>query len=368
MKVVISGGGTGGHIFPAIAIADAIRLRLPDATILFVGASGKMEMEKVPAAGYNIKGLPVAGFQRKWSYRNILFPFRLIDSMIKGWFILRQFRPDLAIGVGGYASGPVLKIASWMNIPTYLQEQNSFAGVTNQLLARKASLIFVAYNGMEKFFPQNKIVLSGNPVRKDIESLLVSRSEAIYKLGLDPEKKTILFFGGSLGAKTINETVKRAIDNGELDTYNIIWQIGKNNFEQYQQYQSLSPNWVAKAFMEDMPTVYAAADLVISRAGALTISELAILNKACILIPSPYVAEDHQTVNAKSLEAGSAAIVIEDKLAGTHLIPAIQKLISNTNQLAIMQKSIAGFAFPDAAGFIADKIIAHQSKLQARWN
>jgi UDP-N-acetylglucosamine--N-acetylmuramyl-(pentapeptide) pyrophosphoryl-undecaprenol N-acetylglucosamine transferase len=367
MKVVISGGGTGGHIFPAIAIADAIRSRRPDAQILFVGATGKMEMEKIPAAGYDIKGLPVAGFQRKWSYKNILFPFRLLGSMVKGWNILRQFKPDMAIGVGGYASGPVLKIASWMNIATYLQEQNSYAGVTNRLLAEKASLIFVAYKGMDKFFPKNKIVLSGNPVRKDIVDLAIGRSEAHHKLGLDTEKKTILFLGGSLGAKTINEAVSKAIDNGDLNNYNFIWQIGKSNFNQYQHYQSTSTNRVVKAFMEDMPAVYAAADLVVSRAGALTISELAVLHKACILIPSPYVAEDHQMVNARSLESSGAAKVIEDRNASGQLIPVIQQLINDQSQLDSMQKNISGFAFPDAAGFIADKIIAHQSNVEAAW-
>jgi len=358
-RVIISGGGTGGHVFPAIAIADAIKVQAPETEILFVGANGKIEMEKVPKAGYRIEGLNVTGFQRKLSVKNLAFPFKLAGSMLKAVMIVRRFRPDVAVGVGGYASGPVLKIANTFSIPTVLQEQNSYAGVTNRILASKASLICVAYDNMERFFPKNKIKFTGNPVRKDILDKNISSNEAKQILGLDQNKKTVLIFGGSLGARTINEAV---LANAEklksLVDVNIIWQVGKMYFDEYKSCTLAGVKDIKIVpFIEDMDVAYAASDIVICRAGALTISELSVLGKAAILIPSPNVAEDHQTVNAMSLVDKGAAILLKDVDAKSEIFDQMTTLLSDDDKRISLQQNIKYFARLEAANEIATEIL-----------
>lgn len=358
-RVIISGGGTGGHVFPAIAIADALKEAAPETEILFVGANGKIEMEKVPKAGYKIEGLNVVGFQRRLTLKNLAFPFKLMGSMSKAASIVRKFKPDAAVGVGGYASGPVLKIAGMMGIPTVLQEQNSFAGVTNRMLASRASKICVAYDNMERFFPAEKIIFTGNPVRKGIQDNSISRSKALETLGLDQNKKTVLIFGGSLGARTINEAV--LANSGSLienDDVNIIWQVGKLYYDDYKDCDlSRSNNVKIMAFIEDMDVAYSVADIVICRAGALTISELAILGKAAILIPSPNVAEDHQTVNARSLVDKDAAVMISDADAKKEILKAMNELLNDEEKRNRLESNIGYFARPEAAKKIAAEIL-----------
>jgi len=357
--VIISGGGTGGHVFPAIAIADAIKAAAPDTEILFVGANGKIEMEKVPKAGYKIEGLNITGFQRKLTLRNLSFPFKLAASMLKAVMIVRKFRPDVAVGVGGYASGPVLKIANTFGIPTVLQEQNSFAGVTNRILASKANAVCVAYDGLERFFPKDKIIFTGNPVRKDILDKKINAEQAKQSLGLNQNKKTVLIFGGSLGARTINEAVLANADAllGMKDV-NIIWQVGKIYFEEYKNCRLSGQKDInIIPFIEDMDIAYSAADIVVCRAGALTISELAILGKAAILIPSPNVAEDHQTVNAMSLVNKGAAVLIRDVEAKEKLVTEIESLLRDEVRKSGLESNIKYFARPEAAKQIAAEIL-----------
>lgn len=358
-RVIISGGGTGGHVFPAIAIADAVKVAAPETEILFVGANGKIEMEKVPKAGYKIIGLNISGFQRKLSLRNLSFPFKLAASMFKAFMVVRKFRPDVAVGVGGYASGPVLKIANSMNIPTILQEQNSFAGVTNRILASKASAVCVAYDGLERFFPKDKIIFTGNPVRKDILDKKINAAKARNTLGLDQNKKTVLIFGGSLGARTINEAVLANADALlEMRDVNIIWQVGKIYYDEYVNGPlSGKDNIKILSFIEDMDIAYSAADIVVCRAGALTISELAILGKASILIPSPNVAEDHQTVNAVSLVNKGAAVLVKDVNAKEELMSAVQSLLNDEVKKNGLESNIKYFAKPEAAKQIAAEIL-----------
>ena len=358
-RVIISGGGTGGHVFPAIAIADAVKVAAPETEILFVGANGKIEMEKVPKAGYKIIGLNISGFQRKLSLRNLSFPFKLAASMFKAFMVVRKFRPDVAVGVGGYASGPVLKIANSMNIPTILQEQNSFAGVTNRILASKASAVCVAYDGLERFFPKDKIIFTGNPVRKDILDKKINAAQARNTLGLDQNKKTVLIFGGSLGARTINEAVLANADALlEMRDVNIIWQVGKIYYDEYVNGPlSGKDNIKILSFIEDMDIAYSAADIVVCRAGALTISELAILGKASILIPSPNVAEDHQTVNAMSLVNKGAAVLVKDLNAKEELMSAVQSLLNDEVKKNGLESNIKYFAKPEAAKQIAAEIL-----------
>jgi len=357
--VIISGGGTGGHVFPAIAIADAIKAAAPDTEILFVGANGKIEMEKVPKAGYKIEGLNITGFQRKLTLRNLSFPFKLAASMLKAVMIVRKFRPDVAVGVGGYASGPVLKIANTFGLPTVLQEQNSFAGVTNRILASKANAVCVAYDGLERFFPKDKIIFTGNPVRKDILDKKINAEQAKQSLGLNQNKKTVLIFGGSLGARTINEAVLANADAllGIKDV-NIIWQVGKIYFDEYKNCR-LSGQKDIKIipFIEDMDMAYSAADIVVCRAGALTISELAILGKAAVLIPSPNVAEDHQTVNAMSLVNKGATVLIRDVEAKEKLVTEIESLLRDEVRKSGLESNIKYFARPEAAKQIAAEIL-----------
>lgn len=358
-RIVISGGGTGGHVFPAIAIADAIKEMLPSAKILFVGALGKIEMEKVPKAGYPIIGLNIAGFQRRLTWRNLTFPFKLIISLLKALKIIKMVQPHIVVGVGGYASGPTLKMANFLGFPTLLQEQNSFAGVTNRMLAAKATTICVAYEGLERFFPKDKILLTGNPIRKDILELKIDQKTAKQTLGLNQNKKTVLIFGGSLGAKTINEAVlANAVFLKNLDDVEIICQVGKMYFDEYKgSILAQLPNVKIHAFIEDMDLVYSAADLVICRAGALTISELSLLAKAAILIPSPNVAEDHQTVNAMSLVQKNAAVLVKDAEAKEKLIPTMMELLEDDQKRSGLEKNIRYFAKPEAAKTIAAEIL-----------
>ena len=357
-KVLISGGGTGGHIFPAISIANEIKRRNPDTEILFVGAENRMEMEKVPAAGYKIIGLPVCGFDRKHLFKNVKVLFKLFKSMRMARKILKDFSPCMAVGVGGYASGPMLKAAQKMHIPTLIQEQNSYAGVTNKLLAAKADAICVAYDGMERFFPQEKIVKTGNPVRRNLIECALSRDEAITRLGLDPAKKTILVVGGSLGAKTINEGIKAGLGllGEKSDNLQVIWQTGKyydaNTREALER--SKVKNVLRMPFIADMDVAYRAADLVVGRAGASSISELQLLGKPSILVPSPNVAEDHQTKNAMALVDKKAALMIRDIDAVNVLVGKMIDTVLDDELLSSLSANVAGMALPDAAGHIVD--------------
>ena len=350
MKVIISGGGTGGHIFPAIAIANALKAMHKDVDVLFVGANGRMEMEKVPQAGYKIMGLPIAGFQRRLTWKNLLLPFKLIASMRKASKIVKVFKPDVVIGVGGYASGPMLKAAQRAKIPTILQEQNSYAGITNKMLAKNATAICVAYDGMQRFFPAEKINLTGNPVRKDIRSKEIAKDEARIYFGLDPYKKTILLFGGSLGAKTLNEAMKSNVELiAQRDDVQIIWQAGRNNFQTYENCSTASLKHVqCVSFLKEMDQAYAAADLVICRAGALTISELCIVGKASILVPSPHVAEDHQTMNAMALVNQHAALIVKDLDAEELLMEKAYSIIDSPKNIELLEAEIVKLGRPDA--------------------
>ena len=360
LKVIISGGGTGGHIFPALAIADALKERCPDTDILFIGAKGKMEMEKVPAAGYRIVGLPVSGFDRKRLWRNVGVLFKLLESMVVAFFTVRRFSPDVVIGVGGYASAPTLKMASMMGVPTLIQEQNSYAGVTNQLLAAKAGKICVAYPEMEKFFPAEKIVMTGNPVRKEIIDIEGKRDEAISFFNLDSKKRTILVLGGSLGARTINNSIRKAIEAIRADSeVQVIWQCGKFYYNEMKALPELklAENIRLYAFISRMDLAYAAADLIISRAGAGSISEFCLLRKSVILIPSPNVAEDHQTVNAQSLIKNKAAIMIADVSAENSLGDIMLSTIHNDSLLKELGENIMKMGLPDSASRIVDEIL-----------
>ncbi|HIE15433.1 MAG TPA: undecaprenyldiphospho-muramoylpentapeptide beta-N-acetylglucosaminyltransferase [Bacteroidales bacterium] len=358
MKALISGGGTGGHIFPAISIADELKRQIPDTEILFVGAKGKMEMEKVPAAGYEIIGLPVRGFQRRITWKNITFFFNLIASMIKSRNIVKRFKPDIAIGVGGYASGPVLRTAIAKNIKTLIQEQNSFAGVTNRILSKKVNKICVAYEGMERYFPKEKIVLTGNPIRQDIQNIREKISEAASYFKINANQKTILVLGGSLGARSINEAIHRDYEKIINAGIQIIWQTGKNYFQKVSKLSEtvLPQGLVIKEFIKRMDYAYAIADIIISRAGAGTISELAVVQKPCILVPSPYVAENHQTKNAMALVKKNAALLVEDSNTKSELVNTAIKLINDKIKMQVLEKNIKNFAKPDAAKTIVEEI------------
>lgn len=355
-KVLISGGGTGGHIFPAVSIANALKERL-NADILFVGADNRMEMERVPAAGYPIIGLPVAGFDRKHIWRNIAVLWKLWKSIRKARKIVKDFQPDIAIGVGGYASGPTLKAAQRAGVPTLLQEQNSYAGVTNKLLAKKAQKICVAYSGMERFFDADKIVETGNPVRKNILNSTMTQSKAREQFGLAPDKATVLFVGGSLGALTINESVaqglKRLVDSG----LQVIWQTGKSYAQRSNGAAKGLKGVVVTPFISDMAAAYKAADVVVSRAGAGTISELELLGKPVILVPSPNVAEDHQTKNAMALSSRNAAILVTDADARDKLVDEVIALAKNKETQKAMSTNILKLALPDSDNKIADEVV-----------
>jgi UDP-N-acetylglucosamine--N-acetylmuramyl-(pentapeptide) pyrophosphoryl-undecaprenol N-acetylglucosamine transferase len=357
MRVIISGGGTGGHVFPAIAIADALKEIDKSIEILFVGAKGKLEMEKVPAAGYPIKGLWISGFQRRLTFKNLLFPVKLVHSLVRAYGILVGFKPDVAVGVGGYASGPLLKVANWRKVPTVLQEQNSHAGATNRLLAQKASSVCVAYPGMEKYFEKSKIILTGNPVRKEIYTKVIKTSEGNQDKGQN--KKTVLIVGGSLGARSLNEAISHseAVWN-ENPHIQLVWQVGKLYLDDYKNGNvALMPNVNVVAFIEDMAKVYAEADLIVCRAGALTISELALVGKPAILIPSPNVAEDHQTKNAMALVEKNAAWMIKDAEVKEKLGAMVIEKLSDAEGIVKVKQNLKQFAMPDAARMIAEEII-----------
>lgn len=358
-RVIISGGGTGGHIFPAIAIANAIKLKYPNSEILFVGAEGKMEMEKVPAAGYKIVGLPIMGIQRKLTLQNLKVPFKLLYSLIKARKIIKEFKPNVVVGVGGYASGPLLKIATSMGVPALLQEQNSYPGVTNKILAKKVQKICVAYHGMEQFFPKEKIVFTGNPVRQDIVDLTNKREKGLAEFGLSANKKVVLVIGGSLGARTINESIDAGLDLISENNMQLLWQTGKGYAEKAAESVAKYPNKgiVTMPFIAAMDLAYAVADVVISRAGALSVSELCLTEKPSILVPSPNVAEDHQTKNAMALVNQHAAILVKDVNAKTELISALIELVENTSTQEQLKKNIKLLAKPDAASQIADEVI-----------
>jgi UDP-N-acetylglucosamine--N-acetylmuramyl-(pentapeptide) pyrophosphoryl-undecaprenol N-acetylglucosamine transferase len=359
LKVILSGGGTGGHIFPAVAIANEIKKIVPDAEILFVGALGKMEMEKVPAAGYKIVGLPIAGIKRSFSLSNLKFPFLLIQSILKARSIVKAFKPNVAVGTGGYASGPCLRAALALGVPALIQEQNSFAGVTNKWLSKKASRICVAYEGMEKFFPKEKIILTGNPVRQDISNITEKREEAFSFFGLDKSRKTILVVGGSLGAKGINEAIGANLQQLVDNNIQLVWQTGKTYFETAKQQTApfTSKNIKAVDFISRMDLAYAFADVVISRAGAGAISELCIVKKPCILIPLPTAAEDHQTSNAMSLVNKQAAILVKDIEAKSKLVKEAISLIKDQNKQNELSKNMGAMAFHNSANLIANEVL-----------
>lgn len=354
-RILISGGGTGGHIFPALSIANALKRRL-DADILFVGAENRMEMEKVPAAGYPIKGLPVAGFDRKRLWRNVGVLLKLRKSIGMAKKIVRDFQPDIAIGVGGYCSGPTLKAAQKAGVPTLLQEQNSYAGVTNKLLAKKAAKICVAYDGMERFFPADRIIKTGNPVRKDLTERARDRKAARESFGLDPERPTLLIVGGSLGALTLNESLEAGLKELASHGIQVIWQTGKNFGDRGLKAAKGLKGVVVTKFITDMASAYAAADLVVSRAGAGSISELELLGKPCVLVPSPNVAEDHQTKNALALSERDAAVLVTDAEARERLVPTVLELMGEPEKLKKMSGNISAMALRDSDERIADEV------------
>lgn len=359
LHIIISGGGTGGHIFPALSIANAIKAIRPDAEILFVGAEGRMEMQRVPAAGYKIIGLPVAGFDRKNLLKNFSVIVKLIRSQMMARKIIKDFNPHVAVGVGGYASGPTLKMAGAMGIPTLIQEQNSYAGVTNKLLAAKAEKICVAYPGMERFFDKNKIIMTGNPLRQGLLDCKMSKEEAIKSFGLNPNKKTILIVGGSLGARTLNNCVMHAMDDIKQSGVQFIWQTGKFYIEEARKCYSNagSPEMLHTTdFISDMNAAYTAADLVVSRAGAGSISEFCLLGKPVILVPSPNVAEDHQTKNAMALVDKDAAIYIKDSEAEEKLIKTAIELAGDEAKLEALSTNIKKLAFHNSADIIAQEV------------
>lgn len=370
-RIIISGGGTGGHIFPAVSIANAIRELCPEAEILFVGAEGRMEMQRVPDAGYRIIGLPVAGFDRQHLWKNFAVIIKLLRSQWKARKIIKEFRPQVAVGVGGYASGPTLKTAGMMGIPTLIQEQNSYAGVTNKLLAQKADRICVAYEGMEKFFPAEKILLTGNPVRQTLLNDPITREEAAHLFSLDPSRKTILILGGSLGARTINQTLTTGLAQIKAHPeVQFIWQTGKIYIEQVKaaitaftgeavrntRVSSL-PNLYVTDFIKNMNSAYTLADLVISRAGAGSISEFCLLGKPVILVPSPNVAEDHQTKNALALVNKDAALYIKDAEAQEKLLDTALATVTDDEQLKQLSQNISKLALPDSARIIAQEVL-----------
>lgn len=370
-RVIVSGGGTGGHIFPAISIANAIRQLRPEAKILFVGAEGRMEMQRVPDAGYEIIGLPVAGFDRKRLWRNVGVLIKLIRSQWKARKIIKKFKPQVAVGVGGYASGPTLKMAATMGIPTLIQEQNSYAGVTNKLLAKQAKKICVAYEGMERFFPQEKIILTGNPVRQTLVTEQVSRKDAAKHFDLDPNRKTVLIIGGSLGARTLNETMIANLNMIQAHPeVQFIWQVGKIYIDQVKEalraysgelvcnsHIVTMPNLYVNDFIKHMEYAYGIADLVVSRAGAGSISEFCLLGKPVILVPSPNVAEDHQTQNALALVRRDAALYVKDVEAKEQLVELAIETVKDNDKLQALSRNILEMALPDSAEIIAKEVL-----------
>lgn len=358
LKIIISGGGTGGHIYPAIAVAQTLQRRLNnEVDFLFVGASDRMEMEKVPKAGYQIIGLWISGIQRKISLKNLMFPVKVLSSVMKSLKIINSFKPDVAIGFGGYASGALLYAATLKKIPSLIHEQNSYAGITNKILKNRVQKICVSYDHMERFFPADKIIKTGNPVRLDITNSYNKRDEAQGFFKLDPTKKTILVIGGSLGARTINECIEAGLDQLGSARVNVIWQTGKNFMGIKNKTLSSDFSLVVESFIYQMDFAYAAADIVISRAGALSIAELAIAGKPVILVPSPNVSEDHQTKNAMALVKNNAAILVKDVDAKLQLVHTVLELLDNEQKQIELGKNISEMAIPDAAERIADEVL-----------
>lgn len=360
-RIIISGGGTGGHIFPALSIADAIRSKQPDAKILFVGASNRMEMQRVPEAGYEIVGLPVAGFDRKHLWKNIKVLWQLFKSQRMAKKVIKNFAPQVAVGVGGYASGPTLKMAASMNIPTLIQEQNSYAGVTNKLLAKDAKMICVAYDGMERFFPHEKLKLTGNPVRKTLLDMRTNRAVAMKEMGLDPGKQCVLIVGGSLGARSINESIISNLNIiKENPNIQFVWQTGKLYYQEMlsrAEKEGCPTNLIITDFVSNMASALSAANLVVSRAGAGSISEFSLLGKAVILVPSPNVSEDHQTKNAMALVEKGAAIYVADAKAGEELLPTAVATVNNEEKINALESNIVKLAKPNAAQEIAEEVL-----------
>ncbi len=357
LRIIIAGGGTGGHIFPAIAIANAIKLLQPSAEFLFVGAKGKMEMEKVPQAGYNIRGIDIAGYNRSSLFKNILLPFKLIKSFGQVKKIVNEFSPDAVIGVGGYSSFPILKFAQQKSIPTFIHESNSFAGKSNILLGKKATKIFVATSGMEIFFPKDKIMITGNPVRKSISGSAISKKDAIKFFELDENKKTVLAFGGSLGARSINQIMEKNLPRFAELNIQLIWQTGKVNTEIYTERGKLWKNVWVNGFIIDMDKAYSAADIVISRSGAMTVAELCVSKKPVVFVPYPLATEDHQTMNAKYLVDKNAALMIQDNEVEDKLFKTITNLIFDEKKQKEMETNIAALAVRNADEIIAKEIL-----------
>lgn len=353
-KVIVSGGGTGGHIYPAIAIAKEIQRRYPDAQFLFVGASDRMEMEKVPQAGFEIKGLWIAGIQRKLTIDNLLFPFKLISSLWKSRKIIRSFKPDVVIGTGGFASGPLLKAATWYKIPALIQEQNSYAGITNKLLSKDVQKVCVAYNEMHRFFPKDKIIKTGNPVRSDLLNIDGKRNDAFAKYDLSHNAKVVLIIGGSLGARAINKLIDKNIPFFKKMGIQVLWQTGKLYYDQYKHLEQ--DNVQVMAYIDQMDLAYAAADVIISRAGASSVSELCIVGKATVFIPSPNVSEDHQTKNAQAIANEEAAILLKESSLDESFEPMFKKLLNNDSQRMSLGKNIKKLALPDATHRIVDEV------------
>ncbi|WP_455000340.1 undecaprenyldiphospho-muramoylpentapeptide beta-N-acetylglucosaminyltransferase [Capnocytophaga leadbetteri] len=354
-RFIISGGGTGGHIFPAIAIADELKRRLPDAEILFVGAKDRMEMQKVPQAGYPIEGLWISGLQRKLSWQNLLFPLKFISSLLKSRSIIKRFKPDAVIGTGGFASGAVVKVAGQMGIPTFIQEQNSYAGITNKMLAKNAHKICVAYDAMEQFFPKEKIVKTGNPIRDGLLNIGEYRSEGLSYFHLDSQRKTLLVLGGSLGARRINQLIEQQLPLFEQLGVQVLWQCGKLYYEEYKKYNSEQVRVLA--FIDRMELAYAAADVIISRAGASSVSELCVVGKPVIFIPSPNVAEDHQTKNARAIADKQAAILLRESELNELFSDTFSKLIANEAQQEALSAHIKALAQPNATKDIVNLIL-----------
>lgn len=354
-RFIISGGGTGGHIYPAVAIANELKAQYPDAEFLFVGAQDKMEMQKVPQAGYSIEGLWIAGLQRKLTLQNALFPVKLASSLFKSFRIVKKFKPDVVIGTGGFASGAVLKVASMLGIPTVIQEQNSYPGITNKLLAKKANKICVAYENLERFFPKEKMMLTGNPVREDLIEVGSKKEEAVSYFKLDASKKTLLVLGGSLGARRINQLIEKELDFLLSKNVQILWQCGKLYLNDYEKYNSKG-NVQVTAFIDRMDLVYAAADVVISRSGASSVSELCIVGKPTIFIPSPNVAEDHQTKNAKAIVDKNGALLIKESDLDVQFETVFSDLILNENKQIELSQNIKKLALPNATKTIVEEI------------
>lgn len=359
-KFIVSGGGTGGHIFPALAIADELKVRFPNADILFVGAEGKMEMQRVPEAGYPIEGLWISGIQRKLTWDNLMFPFKLLSSLRKSRKIVNAFQPDVVIGTGGFASGAVVKVAAGKGIPTLVQEQNSFPGITNKLLGKEVDKICVAYDGLEQFFPKHKIIKTGNPVRQGLLDVATKREEALVYFGLDQSKRTLLIIGGSLGARRMNQLIEEQLPLFEEMGIQLIWQCGKFYYEEYQKYESERVKVLA--FVDRMDFAYAAADSIISRAGASSVSELALVGKAVIFIPSPNVAEDHQTKNARSIVEQDAALLIKENELNEKFVQTFKDLFNNREKQLELGQKIRTLALPHATKDIVDQIVELMKK------